>query len=146
MSMVYRFTFSPSVSDGQIESRLFLAAVNTENVFGEAAMRLDASFRFDRRTRVCVIDGSTEVGQHIARLFIAYISKEFGEDSHTVERVDKAKLAPPAPAQSGVPASDQAGEDDPPERKQSGDDSQQRRPGAPGPRGGLRGARDRDEA
>jgi hypothetical protein len=94
MDRAYRFTFEQGVSGGRIEALLFLAAVNTENVFGEAAMRLDASFRFDPRTRTCVIQGDTEVGQHIARLFITYVSKELGEHSYAVERIHDERIAP----------------------------------------------------
>ena len=86
MNETYRIRFNKDISDEHIEQRLLLAALNTENVFGEAAMRLDASFRFDRKSKVCLIDKGTEVGRHIARLFIAYISKEFGDDCYSVER------------------------------------------------------------
>lgn len=87
MKETYRIRFNEDIPDEQIRRRLFLAALNTENVFGEAAMRLDASFRFDRNSRTCLIDRGTEVGRHIARLFISYISKEFGDDCYLVERI-----------------------------------------------------------
>jgi hypothetical protein len=91
--MIYSFTFAPEISNEEIATRLFLAAVNTENVFGTAVMRLDASFRFDRETRTCVIDGRTEVGRHIATLFVSYLSKEFGDETFVVERTGEV---PPA--------------------------------------------------
>lgn len=88
MNELYQIRFNKDISNEHIEQRLFLSALNTENVFGEAAMRLDASFKFDRKSRICLIDRGTEVGRHIARLFIAYISKEFGEDCYSVERIE----------------------------------------------------------
>ena len=87
MTKKYRFRFAGGITNQQIEERLFLAATNTENVFGEAAMRLDASFRFDRAQRICLIDRGTAVGRQLAKLFISYISKDFGDDAYTVERV-----------------------------------------------------------
>ena len=87
MTEKYRFRFTDDIGNREIEERLFLAATNTENVFGEAAMRLDASFRFDKAQRVCLIDGGTAVGRHLAKLFISYVSKDFGDDAYTVERV-----------------------------------------------------------
>ena len=93
MREVYRFQFAADVTNSQVERRLLLAAANTQNVFGEAAMRLDASFRFDRRTRVCEIDRGTEIGRHIAKLFVAYVSREFGDDSYTVERIERPTQA-----------------------------------------------------
>lgn len=87
MNEIYRFRFGRGITTGQIERLLLLAALNTEDVFGETAMRLDASFRFDRRSRVCLIDRTTEIGRHIAKLFIAYVSREFGDDCYSVERI-----------------------------------------------------------
>lgn len=83
----YRFRFADAIGNAQIEQRLFMAAANTESVFGEATMRLDATFRFDRERRVCEIDRGTDVGRHLAKLFISYISNDFGDDAYTVERV-----------------------------------------------------------
>jgi len=88
MRTQYRITFGDAITNREIEQRLLMAGINTENVFGEAAMRLDASFHFDKRERVCVIDRDTEIGGHIAKLFIAYIAKEFGDDCYAVERID----------------------------------------------------------
>jgi hypothetical protein len=41
LNEVYRIRFSKGVTDEQIKRRLFLAALNTENLFGESAMRLE---------------------------------------------------------------------------------------------------------
>ena len=87
MNEIYRIQFSKGISNEQIERRLFLAALNTENVFGESAIRLDASFYFDKKSRICLINRGTEIGRHIAKLFIAYISKEFGDECYSVERI-----------------------------------------------------------
>jgi len=87
MSAVYRFQFKQSVPSKEIEETLFWAVFNAESVFGKPRLRLDASFIFDRDKRVCVIDKSTEVGQHIAQVFTSLITREFGEDSFKVERL-----------------------------------------------------------
>lgn len=87
MRELYRFRFTDDTPDGKIAQRLLLAAINVENLFGEAQMRLDAKFHIDRASRVVEIDRSTEVGQCIAKLFTRYISKEFGDGCYTVERV-----------------------------------------------------------
>ena len=102
MREAYRFTFKESIANQQIEQRLLLAALNTETIFGEAAMRLDASFRFDKASRTCLIDSGTEVGRHIAKLFIAYISKEFGDECYSLERIENE----PATTTLGRSASD----------------------------------------
>ena len=91
MPAKYRFRFTDEIPMGKIAQRLLLAAINTENVFGEAAMRLDAKFRIDKAARVVEIDRDTEVGRHIAQLFVSYITKEFGDQVYSVERVAEPK-------------------------------------------------------
>ena len=93
MRELYRFRFTDETPDGKIAQLLLLAAINTENIFGEAQMRLDARFHIDRGARVVEIDRSSEVGRCIAKLFVRYISKEFGDGCYTVERVAEPKEA-----------------------------------------------------
>ena len=71
MKKAYQFRFKKDIGNDEIERLLFLAALNTENVFGETTMRLDASFRFDKKSKICLIDSGTEIGRHIAKLFVA---------------------------------------------------------------------------
>lgn len=88
MRELYRFRFAKRIPDGKIAQRLFLAAINVENLFGEAQMRLDAKFHIDRKARVVEIDRSSEVGRCVAKLFTRYMSKEFGDACYVVERVE----------------------------------------------------------
>ncbi len=94
MNGVYRFKFKHDVLAKEIEDALFWAVFNAESVFGKAKVRLDASFYFDRRKKVCVIDSKTEVGEHIAKLLTSLSTKKFGEDAFRVGRVTEAKSEP----------------------------------------------------
>lgn len=87
MNAVYRFKFKGSISAKAIEEALFWAVFNAESVFGKPKVRLDASFLFDKEKHVCVVDKTTEVGQHIAQIFTSLIAREFGEDAFKVERL-----------------------------------------------------------
>jgi len=89
MNGVYRFQFKDEVPSKDIEEHLFWAVFNAESVYGKPKVRLDASFLFDRDKKVCVIDKTTEVGQHIAQLFTSLITREFGEEAFRVERLEK---------------------------------------------------------
>ena len=53
-------------------------------------VRLDASFCLDPTKRTCVVDGATEVGQAIARIFTGFLIREFGEEDFRVERIGGA--------------------------------------------------------
>ena len=87
MDKIYRFEFQQDVPGKVIEEHLYWAVFNAESVFGKPKVRLDASFYFDHQKNVCVIDKTTEVGQHIAQVFTSLITRAFGEDSFKVERL-----------------------------------------------------------
>ena len=85
--MVYRYSFRPTVPLEEVEASLLLAIWGTESLHGEAQVRLDASHFLDTGRRVCVIDSSSDVGRDINRLFVGFLSREFGPESFEVERV-----------------------------------------------------------
>jgi hypothetical protein len=87
MSDTYRFQFKPDILAREIEDALFWAVFNAESVFGKAKVRLDGSFALDKHRKNCVIEGSTEVGQHIAKIFTSLVAKKFGEEAFVVERI-----------------------------------------------------------
>jgi hypothetical protein len=91
MDAVYRFEFDQDIPIKEIEDTLFWAVLNAESIFGKSKVRLDGSFYFDRSKRICVIDKTTEVGQHIAQIFTSLISRSFGETAFRVNRLRKKK-------------------------------------------------------
>ena len=106
MKDIYRFTFPPwpdkaDLAVAEIERLLAHAMFDMESVYGRFAVCLDAAFYFDTRARCVVIDGSTEVGRHIARLFTALLTKKHGDESYVVERVDPSLQAAPARKEDG---------------------------------------------
>jgi hypothetical protein len=42
----------------------------------------------------CVIDGTTEVGHDLAKVFVAFLRQELGEDSFKVERLPPRQSEP----------------------------------------------------
>lgn len=91
MDAVYRFEFKDGVPVKEIEETLCWAVLNAESIYGKPKVRLDGSFHFDKEKRVCVIDKTTEVGQHIAQIFTSCISRAFGEEAFKVARLRKKK-------------------------------------------------------
>lgn len=88
MSEVYRFSFQHEIPAKEIEEQLYWAVFNTESVYGKPTVRLDGSFLFDEKTKVCVIDKGTDVGRHIAQLFTSYLTSQFGEAAFKVQRIE----------------------------------------------------------
>lgn len=86
---IYRYRFAPCVPFEEVESSLVLAIMSAESLHGQAQVRLDVAHAVDPHKRSCVIDASTSVGRDVNRLFIGFVSREFGEDAFHVARVDE---------------------------------------------------------
>ncbi len=93
---IYRYTFDDKTSLTEVRDSLFLAVFSAEGVHGRAQVRLDAAFRLDEKKRACVIDAATPIGRTIAQVFTGLLTRQFGEDAFTVERV----IEPPEGAAS----------------------------------------------
>lgn len=91
---IYRYTFDVKISMTEVRDSLFLAVFCAEGLHGPAQVRLDAGFCLDEKKGACVVDASTPVGRAIAQIFTGLLSREFGEDAFTVERVGELKPSP----------------------------------------------------
>ena len=83
---IYRYTFNTETTPEEIECTLLLSVVAAEALHGEAQVRLDAFYSLDRKQKLCDIDATTKVGQDLNRLFVGFISREFGTDAFVVSR------------------------------------------------------------
>lgn len=82
---VCRFKFNKNIEREVIEWHVAQSILASEGVFGQAKVRLNAAYlASDNKV---VIDVSSPVGEHIAEVFTWRMTKEFGEDSFTVERI-----------------------------------------------------------
>jgi hypothetical protein len=89
------YTFSPTIPVDEIESSLLLALFGTESLHGEARTRLEAPHRLDRSDRRVVIDASTDPGRDFNRLFLGFVTREFGANAFHVERLTGASETSP---------------------------------------------------
>ncbi|MGD9791730.1 MAG: hypothetical protein AB7K52_15230 [Phycisphaerales bacterium] len=85
---VYRLVFESHVDMGTVEETLLLAILAVGCLYGEAAVRLDAGYAIDADARVVVLDAGTEIGCAVARVFIGFCTREFGDDTFAVARAD----------------------------------------------------------
>ena len=86
---VYRYEFKEAVPAEEIETTFVLALFAVEALHGESQTRLDAGHAFDAKKRAVVIDASTAVGRDLNRVFVGFVTREFGPESFRVERVQK---------------------------------------------------------
>lgn len=87
-SQAYRFRFRPEIALKDAEDTLLLAFLAAEGIFGQARVRMDAGYAIDATINVIVIDASTLIGQVVAAIFTAFISREFGQGAFHVRRVE----------------------------------------------------------
>jgi hypothetical protein len=87
---LYRYEFTDEAPIDEVEITLLLAILATESLHGETQVRLDAAHAFDADKRACVIDAGTVVGRDFNRLFVGFITREFGAESFRVEHIHEA--------------------------------------------------------
>jgi hypothetical protein len=88
MADVCKFRFEQGPSRDSIETQLALAIRATESVYGSPRVRMGVGYLFSEDDRELAIDVSTEVGEHMARVFTGLVTWQLGEDGFTVERVN----------------------------------------------------------
>lgn len=86
---VCRFTFMDGTKRNWIEGHLSWTIFNAECTFGKSKVRIEASYFIPDDKPECIIDVSTEVGEHLAKLFTGIMIREFGEEGFAVERITK---------------------------------------------------------
>ena len=89
-SAVVRFRFDGEVRLADAEMSLHLAMFAVEGLFGRARVRLDAEYDLIEQDHCIDVDGGTEVGAMIVRVFTGLLLREFGEDSFRIERMTPA--------------------------------------------------------
>ena len=88
---VYRFTFSSRADLAEAEATLHLALLAAEGLFGRARVRLDVRYDVDERRRLIVVDGATEIGAVVTRMFTGLLLREFGDDAFRTHRAERAR-------------------------------------------------------
>jgi hypothetical protein len=93
-SFLYRYRFIDSLDISEVQATVTLSVLATESLHGESRVRLETRHNFDSPNRTCEIDDTSEVGQDLNRLFLGFVSREFGQESFQVERVASDECAP----------------------------------------------------
>jgi hypothetical protein len=88
-SEIYRFCFAPEVSMERARDLVAYAILLTQQVHGEARVRLDCGYNADDRLRTLVVDARTQAGQTVAVFYTQLLLNEFGLTAFDVERVPK---------------------------------------------------------
>ena len=87
MPAVCKFKFPGGSVMEAIETQLAFAIRATESVYGGPRVRMAVGYLFSEDGRELAIDVSTEVGDHMARVFTGLLTWQLGEDKFEVNRV-----------------------------------------------------------
>lgn len=87
----YRFKIFKPHTPKLLEMLLELAVKETEVVYGQARVKLETSYEV--KNSECRIEGGTECGEHLAKLFTGFLIKKFGEEAFKVERLHPKEKA-----------------------------------------------------
>ena len=85
MGEICRFKFRNSIRKEIIEEQIALAIVTAEYIFGQARVRLHASYAASDSK--AVIDIGSNTGECIAQVFTGLMIRKVGEENFTVERI-----------------------------------------------------------
>lgn len=103
---VFRFEFEPTVPIIEAEMTMHLATYAVEGLYGEARVRLEAAYHLDDSHRSITVDGGTDVGAALVKVFTRLLIREFGEDGFRVRRVEpnavRIQAAEAAPQQAAT--------------------------------------------
>jgi hypothetical protein len=91
MQAVCRFIFPKETKRELIEASIASAFFNAECVFGKPRVRVSgAAYYLDEDSPQCIIDVSTEVGEHIAQVFTGIMINVLGEEKFQVRRIESS--------------------------------------------------------
>ena len=88
-AMVYKFTVPKRGNAEILKAILTLAVRETELIYGRARLKLETDYKLAPNRPVCLIEGGTECGEHMAKLMSGFLIKQFGENGFRVDRLPK---------------------------------------------------------
>ena len=99
MKALCRFKFPKETKRELIEASIASAIFNAECVFGKPRVRVSGTaYYLDEDSPQCIIDVSTEIGEHIAQVFTGIMINTLGEEKFQVRRIEEPYAAGVTPA------------------------------------------------
>ncbi len=90
MKAVCTFTFRKNTGREAIEDAITSAIFNAECIFGKPRVKVSGvAYHLSEDGSECVIDVSSQVGEHIAQVFTGIVMNTLGEDTFQVRRTEE---------------------------------------------------------
>jgi hypothetical protein len=89
MKALCNFKFPDHIKRAFIEESIAQAIFNAECVFGKPRVRVSGiSYYISQEGMQCIIDVSSEVGEHVAQVFTGIMINALGEEKFQVRRIE----------------------------------------------------------
>jgi len=97
MKALCNFKFPDHIKRAFIEESIAQAIFNAECVFGKPRVRVSGvSYYISQEGMQCIIDVSSEVGEHVAQVFTGIMINALGEEKFQVRRIEGEPTTPGA--------------------------------------------------
>jgi len=83
---IYRYQINDGILMNAVKDSLLISIMAVESLYGRSRINLEARFRLENASRVCIIEVGTQIGETIARVFTGLLIREFGELAFKVEK------------------------------------------------------------
>ena len=83
---IYHYQIKEGIHINAVKDSLLLSVMAAESLYGRSRINLEARFRLERVSRVCMIEAGMKIGETIARVFTGLLILEFGEQAFKVDR------------------------------------------------------------
>jgi len=97
MKSLCNFKFPDHIKRAFIEESIAQAIFNAECVFGKPRVRVSGvSYYISQEGMQCIIDVSSEVGEHVAQVFTGIMINALGEEKFQIRRIEGEPTTPGA--------------------------------------------------
>lgn len=97
MKALCNFKFPNHIKRAFIEESIAQAIFNAECVFGKPRVRVSGvAYYISEEGPQCIIDVSSEVGEHVAQVFTGIMINALGEEKFQVRRIEGETIAAPS--------------------------------------------------
>ncbi|HMO16352.1 MAG TPA: hypothetical protein PKA83_19700 [Pirellulaceae bacterium] len=91
---VFRFSLDRRVSLDDAEMTLHLAMLAAEGLYGSPRVAMEFRYELHALENAIDVDGETEVGTSVARIFAGLLLRQFGEGGFRIDNIESACCQP----------------------------------------------------
>ena len=91
---VFRFSLARQLSIEEAEMTLHLAMLAAEGLYGSPRVAMELRYELHALENAIEVDGETEVGTSVARIFAGLLLRQFGEGGFRIDNIESTCCQP----------------------------------------------------